>query len=81
MEDPYLLAHLRRLCAEDEEITELGIELLEEDNTIVLRGQVTSEVRRDRIVQRVTAALPEHPVRNEIVVASVGAPEAAEEIA
>ena len=75
-----LSATIQRLCAEDEDIAEQGIDVVERDGVMVLFGQVASEHRRQLIADRVATHLGGRPVRNEIVVLPADPPQPPEEI-
>jgi hypothetical protein len=69
---------IQRLLAEDERIAELGVDVHCEDGVIVLRGQVNSAERRDRIADAVRQLVPSMDVRCEIDVLDAPAPQTSE---
>ncbi len=79
--DEYAEASAQRELAEDAGIAEQGIEIVRRDRCVVIRGQVESEQRRHLIAEKVAAHFPHCEVRNDIVVARVGRPMEAEELA
>lgn len=83
-EDPaHVAAAIAHLLAEDTEVAELGIKAICDSapsgTTIVLRGRVSSPVRRDRIADRVASAFPGLAIRNDIEIAGTAPPDIAEE--
>jgi hypothetical protein len=77
--DPQVEGDIQHLLAEDADIAELGIEAISDGDVVVLRGQVTTADRRDRIVARVAEAVPGRRVRSEITVPSAAAPDGPED--
>ena len=71
-------AALQRLLTED--VSEQGIEVARGEGAVVLTGQVESADRRDQIARRVAECLPDHEVRNDIVVVPVQPPTEPEEL-
>lgn len=80
MIDPHLVALVQSLCAEDDDIAEQGIDLIEHDGVAVLVGHVASEERRRLIGHRVGREVGDLPWRNELVVLAMNPPEQVEEI-
>lgn len=76
--DEYADAQVQRHLAEDDDIAELGIDILRRDDVIVLRGEVETAARRDAIGQQVATHYPGRSVRNEIHVIQVHVPAEAE---
>ena len=76
--DEYADAQVQRHLAEDDDIAELGIDILRRDDVIVLRGEVETAARRDAIGQQVSAHFPGRAVHNEIHVVQVHRPAEAE---
>jgi hypothetical protein len=73
-------AALQRMLAEDDNLAELGVDVVRRDDTAVLTGQVESAHRREEIARRVAECLPGVRVRNDIVVVPVAAPTGAEDL-
>jgi hypothetical protein len=76
--DEYADAQVQRHLAEDDDIAELGIDILRRDDVIVLRGEVETAARRDAIGRQVATHYPGRTVRNEIHVIQVHCPAEAE---
>ncbi|WP_449064078.1 BON domain-containing protein [Planomonospora algeriensis] len=75
MEAPqYVAARVQQALAEDERTTELGIRVDVRGEQLFLRGQVTSEERRDLIAGVAEEVAPGLAVRNELTVADIREP-------
>jgi len=81
MNDVYLESFVQRLCAEDDDIAEQGITIVERAGTLVVCGCVASEERRRLIGGRLAAELPDRIVRNELKVLPARPPDHVEELA
>jgi hypothetical protein len=74
-------AHIQRLLAEHENVTEQGITVVRRGNVTVLCGVVEASTRRDEIVRLVSWHFPDTPFEVEIEIAEAGAPARMEELA
>lgn len=80
MTEDYTDALVQRALAEDDAIAELGIDVVDQDDCLVLSGHVESEQRRDDVRRRVAELCPDRRIVNEIVVVAAAGPVEPEEI-
>lgn len=66
--DAYTAAHVQEALAQDGRVGELGIAVEISDRMVTLQGVVPTEERRDAIEQVVRELLPDHEIRNRVVV-------------
>jgi hypothetical protein len=78
--DQYMEGELQHLLAEDDRITEQGIRFMRTESGISLVGEVESPERRDTICRVVSEAFPDVPVRCDIGLTRVNAPQDVEEL-
>ena len=74
----YTAAHVQEALARDGRVGELGIAVDISDGMIVVQGVVPTEERRAAIEEVIGEMLPDHEIRNRIVVEPIrdgGAPE------
>jgi hypothetical protein len=64
----YTAAHVQEALARDGRVGELGIAVDISDGMIVVQGVVPTEERRAAIEEVISEMLPEHEIRNRIVV-------------
>ncbi|MGH2794785.1 MAG: BON domain-containing protein [Actinomycetota bacterium] len=64
----YTAAHVQEALARDGRVGELGIAVDISDGMVVVQGVVPTEERRAAIEEVLGELLPEHEVRNRIVV-------------
>lgn len=76
----YVEAEIQRLLTENPEIAEQGITVAQREETLVLRGEVESQQRRDEILRRVAERFPDLPLTIDIGVLGTQAPTEAEEL-
>ncbi|MFC4060634.1 BON domain-containing protein [Planomonospora corallina] len=76
----YVAARVQQALAEDERTTELGIRVDVRGEQLFLRGQVTSEERRELIADVAGEVVPGLAIRNELTVADVREPEGEEKL-
>lgn len=76
----YTEGRVQQLMAEDGRLAEQGIDVLRDDDGLLLRGEVESPQRRERIRQIVTGAFPGVRIRYEIGVTAAEEPPGMEEI-
>lgn len=77
--DAYVIAHVRDALANDERVSELGIETTVAARTLVLTGRVGSQAQRDACTEVARATAPGLEVRNDLDVVESDAPPAAPE--
>ncbi len=80
MSGPSVEGDIQHLLGEDDDIAELGVDVIHTEQEVILRGQVNSAQRRDRIVERVSGEYPDLRVRCEITVTSTAAPDGSEHL-
>ena len=80
-QDEVTEAHIQRLLAEHEDVTEQGITVFRRGALTVLRGVVETPARRDEIVRLVSRHFPDAQLESEIAIAEAGAPSRTEELA
>jgi len=80
-QDEVTEAHIQRLLAEHENVTEQGIIVDRRGEITVLCGCVETLTRRDEIVRLVSRHFPDTRFEVEIEIAGAGAPARAEELA
>ena len=81
--DSYDLRRTERVIAEDDRTAELGVRLSLSGGRIFVRGAVSSDAQRDRIVALVRQTYPQLPVVDELACTEESlatAPGAAEEL-
>jgi hypothetical protein len=66
--DAYTAAHVQEALARDGRVGELGIGVEISDGLVTVQGIVPTEERRAAIEQVVGELLPEHEIRNRVVV-------------
>ncbi|MGH2785227.1 MAG: BON domain-containing protein [Actinomycetota bacterium] len=66
--DAYTAAHVQEALARDGRVGELGIAVDISDHLVTVQGIVPTEERRAAIEQVVGELLPDHEIRNRIVV-------------
>jgi hypothetical protein len=66
--DAYTAAHVQEALARDGRVGELGIGVEISDGMVVVQGVVPTEERRRAIEEVLGELLPDHEVRNRIVV-------------
>jgi osmotically-inducible protein OsmY len=70
----YAAAHLQQALAEDDRTTELGIRVTIRRDEVFLRGEVTTEERRDRLAEVVAELEPGLRIHNEVRVTDCAEP-------
>ncbi len=70
----YVVPHLRECLAEDVRTHELDILIEQQDDTILLRGEVASPERREAVEKIARECYPELEVENQIRILSAGEP-------
>jgi hypothetical protein len=80
-QDEVTEAHIQRLLAEHEDVTEQGITVVRRGEVTVLCGVVETPSRRDDIVSLVSRHFPDAQVESEIIIVEAGAPVRTEELA
>jgi hypothetical protein len=80
-QDEVTEAHIQRLLAEHEDITEQGITVDRRGTVTVLCGCVETATRRDEIVRLVSRHFPDTQFEVEIEIAEARAPAKTEELA
>jgi hypothetical protein len=70
--DAYTAAHVQEALARDGRVGELGIAVDISDHLVTIQGIVPTEERRAAIEQVVGELLPDHEIRNRIVVEPIG---------
>lgn len=78
--DDYTEAAVRRLLSENSAVADQAVEVVRREQTLVLRGEVESDRRRQDILRLVRDNFPELMVRDDIGVTRYQAPEEAEEL-
>ncbi len=76
----YTAAHLRERLAEDPRTNELDIHVEQQEETILLRGEVLSIERRDAVEQTVKEFCPQFLIANQIRILECHSPSESEEI-
>ena len=66
--DAYAAAHVQEALARDGRVGELGIAVDISDHLVTVQGIVPTEERRAAIEEVVGELLPDHEIRNRIVV-------------
>ena len=66
--DAYTAAHVQEALARDGRVGELGIAVDISDHLVTVQGIVPTEERRAAIEEVVGELLPDHEIRNRIVV-------------
>ena len=66
--DAYTAAHVQEALARDGRVGELGIAVEISDGMVIVQGVVPTEERRTAIEEVVGELLPDHEIRNRIVV-------------
>lgn len=79
--EEHMLAHLRKALAEDPRLHELNIEASVAGGTLVLRGRVTTEERRELVGSVATELLPGYQIDNRVGVVQHGEDGRAETVA
>ena len=72
--DPYLVEHVREALAHDARVSELGVEVDVSGGVVILSGTMTSSERQAAAAEVVHELLPDHVVRNEILVPDLPEP-------
>jgi hypothetical protein len=67
--EPYVTQHLREELARDPRVSELAVDVQISDGIVVLSGTVTSLSQQEAAGVVAREFLPDHIVRNEIVIA------------
>lgn len=76
----YLVAHVRRLLAEDPRTAELGVRVNVRGDHVHLSGEVATEQRCAELEQVLGELLPEVRVHNDVRVADIREPARREEL-
>lgn len=63
---PYVLAHVRDALATDPRVSELGVELMIAQGTLVLTGRVASDALRTAAAEVAQEQAPGFEIRNEL---------------
>ena len=80
-QDEVTEAHIQRLLAEHEDVTEQGITVDRRGTITVLCGVVETPARRDETVRLVSRHFPDTRFEVEIEIAEAGVPARTEELA
>src|SRR5690606_32530575 len=78
--DSNSVAHLKQTIATDPRTHELEIQIEASGTKVLLRGDVTSEERRNAVEEIVKECFAENPVENQIRVIELSEPTQSEEI-
>jgi osmotically-inducible protein OsmY len=80
-DDPvYTEGRIQRHLAENPDTAELGVRIAVHASAVFLSGDVSSERRRERIVEAVRALVPDLRVHDELAVTGADAPVRREEL-
>ncbi|MGH9104693.1 MAG: BON domain-containing protein [Acidimicrobiales bacterium] len=74
----YISAHLRDALAQDPRTGELGLEVVVDGGEVFVRGQVTTDQRRQAVVEVVEELVPGFQVHSEVRVVDHGGAPASE---
>lgn len=66
--EPHLAADIEELLAEDERVSEQGLQVHCRDRVVMVRGTVATRTRCDAIVEVLHERLPEHRIELDITV-------------
>jgi len=66
MSDSYALRHVEQRLAEDDATAELGVHLFRTGGRVFVRGQVSGEPRRGRVLAIVREMCPDDEVMDEL---------------
>lgn len=69
--DAYTAAHVQEALARDGRVGELGVAVDISDHMVTVQGIVPTEERRAAIEEVVGELLPDHEIRNRIVVEEI----------
>lgn len=78
--DAYLIGHLQEALATDPRVAEQGLDVHVAGGTVVITGQVATTERRNAVSVVAAELLPDHRLRNQVVVTPLDPPAAAEEL-
>lgn len=76
----YVAGHLRDALAEDPRTSELGVKVIIRGEEVFLRGSVSSDARRERVIEVVHEKAPELTVHDELTVPECGEPDGEERL-
>jgi hypothetical protein len=78
--DNYAVAHLRARLARDSRTNELDIQIKQEENTLLLRGEVQTPERRTAVDQIARESFPSMKIENQIRIRNYAEPPEEEEV-